>query len=203
MPNLYVFSAEEAQRTPWPSGSGSSCELTLWPDGSSLTAGDFTVRLALDQVDRSGPMPSLSGYEHVIAALGERGLKLGHGNDSRDTHLRHGETGSFPGDWSTHVEALDTSASFLNICTRRGHARATMQTVRLGERDLRETQASQLGLLYVTQGTLTVRATDEEEPFELVAGDGIFVTDGRVGDEWALAGDTPDAEFVWAQIDIS
>lgn len=202
MPNLYAFSADEVNRTPWPSGSGSSCELTLWPDGSSLAAGNFTVRLSLDQVDRSGRVPSLSGYEHVIAALGERGLQLSHGDDSRDTFLRCGETGTFQGEWATQVGDLDASVSFLCICARRGHARATMQTVKLGQRDLREAQASPLGLLYVSRGALTARATNEEDPFELVAGDGIFVTESRAGDEWALVGDTPDTELVWAQIDF-
>jgi len=203
MPTLQVFSADELPHVAWPSGAGSSCELVLWPDPGSRGAAEFSLRVSIESTDRTGPMPSLPGYEHLVGALGDVRLQLDHGGAARDTYLRRGETGSFQGDWATGVSALDGPASFLSICTPGGRARVTLQILRLGQRELREPQTSRLSLLYVSQGEISARITNEEDPIELYAGYGVFIADGRTGDEWALAGATPDSEFVWAQIDFS
>lgn len=110
--------------------------------------------------------------------------------------LRRLEVQRLGGAERVHAELDDGPAALLNVTTRPERVRATVEVLRLGTRRARVALDGGEALLHVPAGELVARVSDEEEPFELAAGESLRLRGLPPGAELELAGETRGCEAV-------
>jgi uncharacterized protein len=109
---------------PWKNGGGETTGIAVWPPDASLHAFDWRISMAT--VARDGPFSMFPGIDRTLAVL-KGGLKLKFA-DRPTLVLTPGSTPvSFPGDVAATGELWGGPAHDLNVMTRRGHWRATVE----------------------------------------------------------------------------
>jgi len=144
-------------------------------------------------VEEEGPFSSFPGFERVLVILSGTGLLLAHGELAPRARLRALEPYRFPGEWPTTAELAGGPLDDFNVLLRRGAWEADVQVLRLGQRSAREALASEQAFTHVVRGAARARITGEEEPFDLAAGDSLWVRGIAASDELELAGESGDA----------
>jgi uncharacterized protein len=178
----------DARRVPWKNGRGATDELAIFPDGASFERGDFAWRISRARVEESGPFSAFAGFDRILVVVEGEGLVLAHGDAAPRARLRKLEPYRFAGDWSTIGELVGGPIGDFNVITRRDRARAEVQTLPLARRSVREPLATAHTFVHVLAGALFARVSGEDEPFDLVAGDSLWIREPRGGDELELVG---------------
>jgi uncharacterized protein len=110
--------------SPWKNGGGQTTEIAVWPPGASLDAFDWRISMAT--VERDGPFSQFPGVDRTLAVL-KGGLKLQF-RDRPTCVLTPGSAPvNFPGDIDTTGELWGGPAHDLNVMTRRGKWRCTVE----------------------------------------------------------------------------
>ncbi|MCC6406946.1 MAG: HutD family protein [Planctomycetes bacterium] len=188
MREVLHFSPDDARRVPWKNGRGETLELAIFPPEATFERGDFAWRISKARVEESGPFSAFAGFDRILVVLEGDGLVLAHGDASPRARLRKLEPYRFAGDWDTSGELVRGPIADFNVITHRERARAEVQTLPLARRSARESLSTPHTFLHVLSGALFARVTGEDEPFDLVAGDSLWVRDPRIGDELDLTG---------------
>lgn len=110
---------------PWKNGGGETMEIAIDPPEASLAA--FGWRISLAQVDSSGPFSRFPGIDRTLSILKGEGLELAVEGYSPVTLGRESEPFKFPGDTPTIATLLRGPVTDLNVMTRRGLHRHTME----------------------------------------------------------------------------
>ena len=137
---------------PWRNGAGTTTEVAAFPPGAGMD--EFTWRLAIADLDRSGPFSSFPGIDRLLMVLppGEVALTI----DGTERALPSLEVLRFAGE-SVVSATLDRPARDLNLMVRRGEVTATMATVALdGERRL--TADGALMVLCAIEGSVGIES---------------------------------------------
>ncbi|MGV1897955.1 HutD family protein [Agrobacterium vitis] len=122
---MQILRREDYRRMPWKNGQGMTEEILIFPPDSGL--GDFDYRLSIAHVGANGPFSTFPGVDRSIALLDGDGMVLSL-PDGQDVTLKQGsEPLAFSGDWAVSSRNLGSKTIDLNIMTRRGHFRHTMQ----------------------------------------------------------------------------
>lgn len=182
------LSPADARRTPWKNGRGETLELALYPPEASFERGDFLWRISRARIEEDGPFSSFVGFDRILIVVEGEGLVLAHGGSAPRARLRPLEPYRFSGDWPTAGELVRGPVADFNVVTRRGAVSAEVQALPLARRRAREPLSTEHAFVHVLAGALFARVTGEEEPFDLVAGDSLWVRDPRPGDELDLTG---------------
>jgi uncharacterized protein len=121
---MQFIRATNLKPTPWKNGGGQTTEIAVWPPGASLDAFDWRISLAT--VERDGPFSLFPGIDRTLAVL-KGGLKLQFA-DRPNAVLTPGSAAvRFPGEIAVVGELWGGPAHDLNVMTRRGHWRCTVE----------------------------------------------------------------------------
>lgn len=110
---------------PWKNGGGETMEIAVEPPDASLAA--FGWRISLARVDRSGPFSRFPGIDRTLSIVQGEGLELAVEGYSPVTLGRDSEPFNFPGDTATIATLIRGPVMDLNVMTRRGLHRHTME----------------------------------------------------------------------------
>jgi hypothetical protein len=196
MREVLQLGREAARRVPWKNGGGTTTELALWPAGASFERGDYAWRLSAAEVERDGPFSAFPGCERILTVTRGSGLVLEHEGAAPRARLRRLEPYRFSGDWPTHAHLVAGPIADFNVILRPERARAEVAALTLGTRRVREVLRTPQAFAHVLAGALVARATGEEEPFELDAGDSLWLRGLVGGEELELVGRAPGTELV-------
>jgi uncharacterized protein len=150
----------------------------LAQDPADAAYDDFSWRVSLADIARSGPFSSFPGVQRQFVALGERRLTLT--VDGRPYALNRFDTISFPGEAQTSCDLpAGAPASALNVMARLGSVAAEVAVLNgaLGV----ELAAPAHGVLLVValEEGAVVDAVAELRPFELGRFDSVWCRDGE------------------------
>lgn len=109
--------------TPWRNGGGVTRELATWPD-----AGDWSWRMSVADVDKSGPFSKFDGIERWFAVLEGAGVQL----DVSGVPYRVTSDDAplfFDGASETGCELIDGKTRDFNLMVRRGSKPSRMVRV--------------------------------------------------------------------------
>jgi environmental stress-induced protein Ves len=117
--------AEGYRRMPWKNGAGTTTEIAVAPAGSGLD--EFDWRLAIADLDRSGPFSSFPGVDRLLMLLppGEVILEI----DGRQRAMAPLDVVAFAGESAVSTSLASGPARDLNLMLRRGRVEATMEAV--------------------------------------------------------------------------
>ncbi|MCK6447207.1 MAG: HutD family protein [Planctomycetes bacterium] len=203
MRSIRHLSPTDARRVPWKNGRGETLELALHPPGASFERGDFEWRISRARVEENGPFSNFAGFERILVVVEGDGLLLVHGDAAPRARLRRLEPYRFSGEWPTAGELVKGPIADFNVITRRDAARAEVASLPLGRRSARESLSTPHTFVHVLSGALFARITGEDEPFDLVAGDSLWIEDPRSGDELELTGRGDATNALLVRIDVA
>lgn len=159
------------------------------------------VRIEVWDVASRRELDPAAGHRRLLVAVAGEGVNVSHGDQAPPTHLRRFETHTVEGAWPIRLES-GAEPSRVIVVTRPNEAGgASVQALPLGTRGLREELETARALLFVPSGALVARLTGEEEPYELEAGDALWLRDVKDGDEVALEGTCADCGVVLVGVD--
>jgi len=114
-----ITRAADLPRVPWRNGQGTTTEIAV--EGA---ADDFTWRVSLADVARSGDFSAFPGIDRIIALIDGDAMTLR--LPDRTHVLRPDEPFAFDGGLPVRCE-VDRPTRDLNVMARRGEARATLE----------------------------------------------------------------------------
>lgn len=195
---LRPLSLNDAKVLPRPGQVGVAREWVVWPEplASREISDTFDVRISTLELAAPGPLSSLNGYDRLLTVIDGEGLSLSHGDAAPRSVVRRFDVVSFAAEWDTQVELSRGVVTVLNVTTRRGKATARIESLRLGERQVLESLEADAAWVSCTAGDLTVRVTDQEEPYDLHSDDSLWMYDLEGFEELELTGNSPVAQAV-------
>jgi hypothetical protein len=124
---LSLLPARDRKAAPWKNGGGVTHEVIAWPADADLVTFDWRISLAV--VDRDGPFSTFVDVDRQLAVLsGCMVLDI----DGREFRIdAGGPPVSFAGDVPTAARIVRGPVADLNIMTRRGRIRATLEKLEL------------------------------------------------------------------------
>ncbi|MGH8264871.1 MAG: HutD/Ves family protein [Steroidobacterales bacterium] len=122
---MRVLRNRDYRRMPWKNGGGETMEIAVQPPDASLAA--FGWRISLARVDRSGPFSRFPGIDRTLSIVQGEGLELAVEGYSPVMLGRDSEPFKFPGDTATIATLVRGPVMDLNVMTRRGLHRHTME----------------------------------------------------------------------------
>jgi environmental stress-induced protein Ves len=200
MRDILPLGTADARRQPWRNGRGFTEELALWPDAARFDRGDFDWRISRSIVREPGAFSAFPGFDRILVITRGEALILVHGESAPRARLRRHEPYRFAGDWTTSAELPAGEIADFNVLVRRGAAQADVEVLQLGRRHAREPIARGHAFAHVAAGAARVRVTDEEEAFELDAGESLWARGARDGEELDLLGTTDDAVVILVRV---
>lgn len=169
--SLRVLRAADRAAAPWKNGGGVTREVAAGPTESGLE--DFDWRISLAEVCEPGPFSRFDGVDRRFVVLDGR-IRLAVGGRPPVTLSVGDPVHAFPGEASCFATPLDGPTHDLNIMTRRGRAQAHAAPLTIESR-ASIALSSDLVVLVVTQGSLTLEA--REERITLADRDAVLVRD--------------------------
>ena len=103
---------------PWKNGGGTTTELMIWPEGSSLADG-FDWRVSMADVAASGPFSRFPGYDRHLMMIEGRGMTLDGGPEGPMTLATPCEPMCFSGDWDVSGTLIEGPIRDFNLMLRR------------------------------------------------------------------------------------
>ncbi len=114
---------QDVPPSPWRNRGGATRELLAWPDAT-----DWSVRVSVARIDRSGPFSAFAGVERWFTVLSGAGVRLRFAGAVRE--LRSGDAPCrFDGAEAPQAELLDGPTDDLNFMVRSAFGRALMTPV--------------------------------------------------------------------------
>jgi hypothetical protein len=187
---------QDRRRKLWKNGRGITEELALWPPESSFEHDDFTWRISMARVEESGSFSRFPGIDRILVVLDGAGIDLRTGDAGRVSRLRRFEPHGFRGDDETWGELRAGAIVDFSVLTRRTRFRADVEAITLGQRRLRSEIGGTPGahaVLFVARGSVTVRVTQEEEPYVVGEGELLWAQELPRREEFDLSGKQADS----------
>lgn len=122
---MNVLRAASYRRMPWKNGGGETSEIAASPPGATLDTLDWRISMAI--VAQDGPFSIFPGIDRTLCILEGHGMQLDFGEDggkrtiTRDTTPFH-----FPADLPVQARLLDGAITDLNVMSRRGRYRQSV-----------------------------------------------------------------------------
>ena len=168
----FTLSALPAQ--PWKNGGGLTREIAVMPPAAGTA--DFTWRVSVAEIARDGPFSAFPGVDRQILLLAGPGVRLrSAGATPPINHLLNEPLVpfAFAGETAISASLLGGPSQDLNVMTRRGVMRATVEVARSG---VRIGPCDGLVLLAV-QGAWRFA----DPPTVLGTGEGVVLLEGTAG----------------------
>lgn len=148
-----VLRAASYRRMPWKNGGGETSEIAVFPRGATLATMDWRISMAV--VAQDGPFSIFPGIDRTLCILDGHGMELDFGEDggkrtvTRDTAPFH-----FPADLPLQARLLDGTITDLNVMSRRGHYRHSVDRL-VVDGHLTLDIAAHHSLLFCEHGTVS------------------------------------------------
>lgn len=126
---MRILRAADYRVMPWKNGGGTTTEIMVSPDGAGLD--DFDWRVSMARVEGSGPFSSFAGIDRTLSVLEGAGITLDVAGLAPVHLTRVSSPFSFPADVPTSAELLAGAITDLNVMSRRGRIRHTVQRITL------------------------------------------------------------------------
>lgn len=149
-----LLRAADRVATPWKNGGGVTREVAAWPHGAGFD--DFHWRVSMAEVRSDGPFSAFPGVDRILAVLEGR-LALAVTATGEFDLSPGGPPAAFPGDAAATARVLQGPVLDLNLMTRRGLARATLERLQVSS-PLRLEPVEGHRLVIATQAPLRVLA---------------------------------------------
>lgn len=101
----------------WPSGLGTTTELSVFPEGTQLQDGSAHWRISMAQVTESGPFSVLPQYERFITLVEGQGFRI-EGDRGTWSFIRKGVVERFSGAEGIQCTVHDPPSTDLNVFLR-------------------------------------------------------------------------------------
>lgn len=162
MPIMHL-SATGYRRMPWKNGAGTTTEIAVAPAGSGLD--EFDWRLAIADLDRSGPFSSFPGVDRLLMLLPPGAVTLE--VDGRQRAMAPLDVVAFAGESAVSASLASGPARDLNLMLRRGRVEATMEAVVL-EAERRVPVDGSLIVLCAIDGSVGIESDGTQVVLELL-----------------------------------
>lgn len=177
-----VLRAADHRRTPWKNGGGATAEIAAYPPRSSLESFDWRVSMA--DVGQDGPFSLFPGIDRTLVLLDGKGIRLAVDGRARETLVIGAPPFAFNADVAASAVLVDGPVRDLNVMTRRGMFRHSVQTIQVtGSKELQWVE--RVALFVVGVGHAHVPAIDATV---LTPGDALIIESDAI-QEQALAFD--------------
>ena len=151
-----VLRRADHRRMPWKNGGGETFEIAVGPDGAGLDT--FAWRVSLALVERDGPFSVFPGIDRILTVVEGGGIALDFGPERRMELSRVDAPFEFPGEAPVLGHLLDGPIVDLNVMTRRGAARATVERFAKGWKD--DLPPGRIGIVYCHRGHIGLASPD-------------------------------------------
>jgi environmental stress-induced protein Ves len=115
--------ADTYRQMPWKNGAGTTREVAVSPAGATMDG--FIWRLAIADLDRSGPFSSFPGVDRLLMLLPPGAVTLE--IDGRARAMAPLDVVAFAGESAVSASLSSGPARDLNLMLRRGRVKATME----------------------------------------------------------------------------
>ncbi|KQU91211.1 HutD-family protein [Ensifer sp. Root31] len=115
---MKLLPASGHKRMPWKNGGGETIEISVFPEGASLS--EFDWRVSMATVASDGPFSAFPGIDRTLSILKGNGMTLL--IEGRDpARLTEADAPlAFPADVATSASLINGTIVDLNVMTRRG-----------------------------------------------------------------------------------
>lgn len=165
---MKILPASGHKRMPWKNGGGETIEISVFPEGASLS--EFDWRVSMATVASDGPFSTFPGIDRTLSILEGNGMTLL--IDGRDpARLTEADAPlAFPADVVTSASLIDGTIVDLNVMTRRGRLEHHVRRLAVeGERSLTSDAATTM--LFCHRGAVTLDGRGQT--LDLSAGDAV------------------------------
>lgn len=142
---IQLLPAKDRKASPWKNGGGRTFEIAAHPPGADFETFDWRISLA--EIEKDGPFSRFDGVDRILSLIeGRMTLEIG---DPAQSHPL--ETASSPvifaGESPVFARLQTPLTLDINLMTRRGRCRATLERLRLDQRRAIDAGAG-LGFLF-------------------------------------------------------
>lgn len=176
---LTHLKAADHRVMPWKNGLGSTTEIAVFPPRAGVE--DFGWRVSAAVVAANGPFSPFPGIDRTLSILDGDGLTLFVGEAEGKVLRQDAMAFAFPADVPTSADLLGGAITDLNVMTRRGAWRHTVERL-VVEGELVVSATAVVTLFYCHDGG--VRVSDASAEVLLAARDAVLVDAG----DWRLTG---------------
>ena len=129
---IQLLPAKDRKASPWKNGGGRTFEIAAHPPGADFETFDWRISLA--EIEKDGPFSRFDGVDRILSLVeGRMTLEIG---DPAQSHPL--ETASSPvifaGESPVFARLQTPLTLDINLMTRRGRCRATLERLRLDQR---------------------------------------------------------------------
>ena len=157
---MRLIRASACRAMPWKNGGGTTTEIAVHPQGSSLDAFDWRISMA--HVGGDGPFSSFPGIDRTLAVLRGDGIRLAFGDGETITLDRQAKPFAFAADRVVAGQLVAGPIDDLNVMSRRGGWTHAMRRLTGPGPHALEADAGQL-VLVAHAGGWTVTAASRTE----------------------------------------
>lgn len=115
---MRIIRAADCRIMPWKNGQGITTEITVSPEGASLS--DFDWRISMAQVGADGSFSSFPGIDRTLSVLSSNGIRLAFGDGETVTLDATSAPFPFAADRAVDGVLVEGPIIDLNVMTRRG-----------------------------------------------------------------------------------
>ena len=166
---MKLYRASEHKRMPWKNGGGETVEIAVFPSGAGVD--DFDWRISMATVASDGPFSIFLNIDRTLSILDGAGISLA--MEGGQEVALHGASlpFSFAADIAVAATLVDGPVTDLNVMTRRGRYRHSVERVTDSFSVSRQSQAETVFVLV----TGDVSATTGHQPVNLTALDALMI----------------------------
>lgn len=150
---------------PWKNGLGSTTEIALFPDGTSVAENNFTWRLSSAEITQDGPFSSYPGYQRFLTLLSGKPITLT--VDNKTELVDQNSVLHFTGESKVHCQIQDKVVDLNFIIKKDTTAKLEIFNSSI------EKLISGTYLVFVIQGSAQIDS-QKIETFETAIVEGIF-----------------------------
>lgn len=140
---------------------------------------DRTLRVLRRSFKGELRLPRTRGCQRILLSLEGEGARIDHAGDGPQAGLRALAPYRSNAGWRTEISG---DVTLLELLTDDDLLSVEVSALRLGSRTMRDSLAAGAAFVHAHAGALLLRITDEEDPFELAAGESLWL-DELEGDE--------------------
>jgi len=111
---------------PWRNGGGTTTEILIAPEGTSVSGERFLYRVSIADVASDGPFSRFDGYDRHIMLLGGAGMTLDCAAHGRIELHAPFEPHSFSGDWEVDGALVGGAVRDFNLMVDRARATSSL-----------------------------------------------------------------------------
>ena len=142
---------------PWKNGGGSTTEIAIYPEGSSISDSGFIWRVSIAEVASDGPFSRFPGIDRQIMTIAGHGMILEAGRNGTIDLSQRFVPQAFSGDWDVEGRLIDGPVRDFNLMVARSRGTGALTVDHISARKRYAADGNTL-LLHVLEGDATAEA---------------------------------------------